>query len=63
MQTAARSVIIVRTIQYSRDIRALVERPRRTGCPAFAEHDSVLGEMRVKHELAFSRHGMSELFD
>jgi len=28
-----------RTIQYSRDVSDRTDRPRRTGCPAFAEHD------------------------
>src|SRR5260370_25550158 len=29
-----------RTIQYSRDTNDRTEKPRRTGCPAFAGHDS-----------------------
>src|ERR1700685_679253 len=28
-----------RVIQYSRDISDKIEKPRRTGCPAFAGHD------------------------
>ena len=28
-----------RTIQYSRDVSDGIDRPRRTGCPAFAGHD------------------------
>ena len=30
-----------RVIQYSRDSNGLIERPRRTGCPAFAGHDEL----------------------
>jgi hypothetical protein len=28
-----------RAIQYPRDAAAKIEKPRRTGCPAFAGHD------------------------
>jgi hypothetical protein len=35
-----RNCALGRTIQYSRDGSDGNDRPRRTGCPAFAEHDS-----------------------
>jgi hypothetical protein len=57
---AAMTVVIVRldrTTQYSRDGCDGAERPRRTGCPAFAEHDG-----GGRHGSAISRHEMSELF-
>ena len=37
-----RNCALGRTIQYSRDSNDGIDRLRRTGCPAFAEHDAVL---------------------
>ena len=34
-----RNCALGRTIQYSRDVSDSAEKPRRTGCPAFAGHD------------------------
>ena len=33
-------------IQYPRDISDGIEKPQRTGCPAFAGHDDVWGAVR-----------------
>src|SRR5437763_7859529 len=35
-----------RVIQYSREVSFLIERPWRTGCPAFAGHDDLLRKRR-----------------
>ena len=34
-----RNCALGRVIQYSREISFRIDRPRRTGCPAFAGHD------------------------
>ena len=41
----------VRVIQYSRDINDRIDRPQRTGCPAFAGHDGGACGQRVARQM------------
>jgi hypothetical protein len=41
MTRLVRNCALGRVIQYSRDVNDLIDRPRRTGCPAFAGHDDL----------------------